>query len=136
MTPRVRFAPSPTGRIHIGNVRTATLNWLLAKKHGGTFLLRLDDTAFRSLFSGTPVKRTGRDRFVRNALVAAGNSGDAGLLPVVLTLLDDASPLVRAMAVWAVRRLADAATVDDVRRRTAQEQDAAVLAEWTREAAP
>ena len=44
MTPRVRFAPSPTGRIHIGNIRTATLNWLYAKKHGGTFLLRLDDT--------------------------------------------------------------------------------------------
>ena len=44
MTTRVRFAPSPTGRIHIGNVRTATLNWLYAKKHGGTFLLRLDDT--------------------------------------------------------------------------------------------
>jgi glutamyl-tRNA synthetase len=44
MNPRVRFAPSPTGRIHIGNIRTATLNWLLAKKHGGTFLLRLDDT--------------------------------------------------------------------------------------------
>ncbi len=44
MTPRVRFAPSPTGRIHIGNVRTATLNWLYAKKHGGTFMLRLDDT--------------------------------------------------------------------------------------------
>ncbi len=44
MTPRVRFAPSPTGRIHIGNVRTATLNWLFAKKHGGTFLLRMDDT--------------------------------------------------------------------------------------------
>jgi glutamyl-tRNA synthetase len=44
MTPRVRFAPSPTGRIHIGNVRTATLNWLYARKHGGTFLLRLDDT--------------------------------------------------------------------------------------------
>ena len=44
MKPRVRFAPSPTGRIHIGNIRTATLNWLFAKKHGGTFLLRLDDT--------------------------------------------------------------------------------------------
>ncbi|MEQ1653810.1 MAG: glutamate--tRNA ligase [Hyphomicrobium sp.] len=43
-TPRVRFAPSPTGRIHIGNIRTATLNWLYAKKLGGTFLLRLDDT--------------------------------------------------------------------------------------------
>ena len=44
MTPRVRFAPSPTGRIHIGNIRTATLNWLYARKLGGTFLLRLDDT--------------------------------------------------------------------------------------------
>ncbi|HEY8194131.1 MAG TPA: glutamate--tRNA ligase [Hyphomicrobium sp.] len=44
MTPRVRFAPSPTGRLHIGNIRTATLNWLYARKHKGTFLLRLDDT--------------------------------------------------------------------------------------------
>ncbi|MBS0252561.1 MAG: glutamate--tRNA ligase [Proteobacteria bacterium] len=44
MKPRVRFAPSPTGRIHIGNIRTAVLNWLLARKYGGTFLLRLDDT--------------------------------------------------------------------------------------------
>jgi glutamyl-tRNA synthetase len=44
MTPRVRFAPSPTGRIHIGNVRTATLNWLFARKHGGSFMLRMDDT--------------------------------------------------------------------------------------------
>ncbi|MEQ1671374.1 MAG: glutamate--tRNA ligase [Hyphomicrobium sp.] len=44
MTPRVRFAPSPTGRIHIGNIRTATLNWLYARKHGGSFLLRMDDT--------------------------------------------------------------------------------------------
>jgi glutamyl-tRNA synthetase len=44
MKPRVRFAPSPTGRIHIGNIRTAALNWLFARKHGGSFLLRLDDT--------------------------------------------------------------------------------------------
>jgi glutamyl-tRNA synthetase len=44
MTPRVRFAPSPTGRIHIGNIRTAALNWLFARKQGGTFFLRLDDT--------------------------------------------------------------------------------------------
>ncbi len=44
MTPRVRFAPSPTGRIHIGNIRTAALNWLFARKNGGSFLLRLDDT--------------------------------------------------------------------------------------------
>jgi len=40
----VRFAPSPTGRLHVGNVRTAVLNWLLARKSGGTFILRLDDT--------------------------------------------------------------------------------------------
>ena len=39
-----RFAPSPTGRLHVGNVRTALLNWMLARKAGGTFLLRLDDT--------------------------------------------------------------------------------------------
>jgi glutamyl-tRNA synthetase len=44
MTPRVRFAPSPTGRLHIGNIRTAALNWLFARRSGGTFLLRLDDT--------------------------------------------------------------------------------------------
>ena len=44
MTPRVRFAPSPTGRLHIGNIRTAALNWLFARKHHGSFLLRLDDT--------------------------------------------------------------------------------------------
>jgi glutamyl-tRNA synthetase len=44
MTPIVRFAPSPTGRLHIGNIRTALLNWLYARRHGGTFILRLDDT--------------------------------------------------------------------------------------------
>src|SRR5919108_3611383 len=42
--PTVRFAPSPTGWLHIGNVRTAILNWLFARRHGGTFILRLDDT--------------------------------------------------------------------------------------------
>ena len=44
MTPKVRFAPSPTGRIHIGNARTALMNWLFAKHRGGTFVLRFDDT--------------------------------------------------------------------------------------------
>jgi epoxyqueuosine reductase len=98
-------------------------------------LLRLDDAAFRTLFSGTPVKRTGRDRFVRNALVAAGNSGDVSLLSAVQPLLGDASPLVRAMAVWAVRRLAGADEAGGLRHQHAQERDPAVLAEWTREAA-
>ena len=71
-----------------------------------TELLRLDDAAFRARFRGTPIKRTGRDRFLRNVLIAAGNSGDVTLVPLVEARLDDASPLVRAMAVWALSRLA------------------------------
>ena len=67
-------------------------------------LARLDDAAFRSLFSGSPVKRTGRDRFIRNVLIAIGNSGDPSLAPEAERLLADASPLVRAMAVWALSR--------------------------------
>ncbi len=70
-------------------------------------LLQLDDPAFRALFSGSPVKRIGRDRFIRNVLVAAGNSGETALIPPVQTLLGDPSPLVRGMAVWALSRLLD-----------------------------
>jgi epoxyqueuosine reductase len=94
-------------------------------------LLALDDAAFRARFAGTPVKRTGRDRVVRNALIAAGNTGDAALLPAVQRLLDDASPLVRAMAVWALRQLADTEAWDAARNRCIlRESDAAVRAEW------
>jgi epoxyqueuosine reductase len=94
-------------------------------------LLALDDTTFRARFSGTPVKRTGRDRVVRNALVAAGNSGDASLLPAVRRLLDDASPLVRAMAVWALQQLAAPEAWAAARNRyILREADAAVRAEW------
>jgi epoxyqueuosine reductase len=98
-------------------------------------LLALDDAAFRKRFAGTPVKRTGRDRMLRNALIAAGNSGDASLVPAVRDLLDDASPLVRAMAVWALRRLdGDAAWKEARRRRVARETDDHVRAEWAAEA--
>jgi epoxyqueuosine reductase len=98
-------------------------------------LLALDDAAFRARFAGTPVKRTGRDRVVRNALIAAGNSGNAGLTPAVERLLDDASPLVRAMAVWALRRLATPEAWSAARRRyAAREPDSAVRAEWGIEA--
>jgi epoxyqueuosine reductase len=69
-------------------------------------LLALDDAGFRALFSGSPVKRIGRDRFVRNVLIAAGNSGEAALVPRVRDLLGDASPLVRGAAVWALSELA------------------------------
>jgi epoxyqueuosine reductase len=99
-------------------------------------LLSLDDAAFRAKFAGTPVKRTGRDRVVRNALIAAGNSGDADLVPLVEALLDDASPLVRAMAVWALQRLTEPAAWDLHRRRHhARESDAVVRAEWDARAA-
>jgi epoxyqueuosine reductase len=94
-------------------------------------LLVLDEAAFRLRFAGTPVKRTGRDRVVRNALIAAGNSGDLKLLKYVLPLLDDASPLVRAMAVWATRRLATRNEVRELKlRHYARETDINVRAEW------
>jgi epoxyqueuosine reductase len=94
-------------------------------------LLGLDDRAFRERFKGTPVKRTGRDRFVRNVLIAAGNSGDLSLTPKVEALLDDASPLVRAMAVWAMRRLAADGIGPRLRQRhLTRERDMAVRAEW------
>ena len=68
-------------------------------------LARLDDAAFRKMFAKSPVKRTGRDRFVRNVLMAIGNSGDATLAAEALGLLADPSPLVRGAAVWALSRL-------------------------------
>jgi epoxyqueuosine reductase len=95
-------------------------------------LLSLDDGAFRARFRGTPIKRTGRDRFLRNVLIAAGNSGDESLVPQIEQRLDDASALVRAMAVWALSRLApDWAAA--VRESEAQaEADPAVAEEWAR----
>ncbi|MDA1101759.1 MAG: tRNA epoxyqueuosine(34) reductase QueG [Proteobacteria bacterium] len=68
-------------------------------------LLQLDDAAFRALYAGTPVKRLGRDRFLRNVLIAAGNSGTGRLSVWIEPLLADPSPLVRAMAVWALLQL-------------------------------
>jgi epoxyqueuosine reductase len=68
-------------------------------------LARLDDAAFRALFTKSPVKRIGRDRFIRNVLIAIGNSGDGALAVEAERLLDDASPLVRGAAVWALSQL-------------------------------
>jgi epoxyqueuosine reductase len=68
-------------------------------------LARLSDAQFRALFAKTSIKRTGRDRFVRNVLIAIGNSGDVSLAAEAERLLDDASPLVRGAAVWALGRL-------------------------------
>ncbi len=93
--------------------------------------LALDDAAFRRLFAGNPVKRIGRARFLRNLLIAAGNSGDGGLVPAVAAHLADPSPLVRAMAVWALGELETAANLANLLERHGRfETDAAVLAEW------
>ena len=67
-------------------------------------LARLDDSGFRRMFAGTSIKRIGRDRFMRNVLIAIGNSGDRGLIATVRRCLDDPAPLVRASAVWALSR--------------------------------
>ncbi len=69
-------------------------------------LAELDDADFRALFAGSPIKRIGRARFIRNVLIALGNSGEPRFVPVVEARLTDESPLVRGMAVWALGRLA------------------------------
>jgi epoxyqueuosine reductase len=96
-------------------------------------LARLDDAGFRALFAGSPVKRIGHARFLRNVLIAVGNSGDAQLAPLATARLGDADPLIRGAAVWAVRRL-----VPDEAARLAldflpREGDTSVRTEWTAE---
>jgi epoxyqueuosine reductase len=94
-------------------------------------LARLDDTAFRKLFAKSPVKRTGRDRFVRNVLIAIGNAGDATLAGDAERLLHDASPLVRGAAVWALGRLVDPGELAQLAGRHRRgERDASVQDEW------
>jgi epoxyqueuosine reductase len=94
-------------------------------------LLTLDDKAFRQVFSGSPIKRTGRNRFIRNVLIAVGNSDDASLAPKAQALLTDDSALVRAMAVWALARLLPEEDFRMLRdAHLTRESDADVRAEW------
>jgi epoxyqueuosine reductase len=93
-------------------------------------LARLDDPAFRALFAKSPVKRIGRDRFVRNVLIAIGNSGDLSLAVEAERLLADASPLVRGAAIWALSRL-DARRLAALSSRRATESDPDVRDEWS-----
>ncbi|HEV8016899.1 MAG TPA: tRNA epoxyqueuosine(34) reductase QueG [Stellaceae bacterium] len=93
----------------------------------------LDDAGFRARFAGSPLKRTGRDRFIRNVMIAIGNSGDQSLASHAINRLDDVSPLVRAMAVWALRRLiAPAALARLGTAHAAAESDPDVRAEWAK----
>jgi epoxyqueuosine reductase len=93
-------------------------------------LLALDDAQFRSVFSGSPIKRSGRVRMVRNAAVAAGNSDDAALVDPVARLLGDAEPVVRGAAVWALAQLDPARWQAERAARLPGEADPSVIAEW------
>jgi epoxyqueuosine reductase len=92
-------------------------------------LARVNDAQFRTLFAKTAIKRTGRDRFVRNILIAIGNSSDAALATEAESLLDDASPLVRGAAVWALSRLLPREKLAALAERK-KESDVSVQDEW------
>ena len=96
-------------------------------------LARLDDAAFRALFTKSPVKRIGRDRFIRNVLIAIGNAADPSLALEAERLLDDASPLVRGAAVWALSQLVapDAFAALAMRAVRRRDRRGRVAGEWT-----
>ncbi|HVT55278.1 MAG TPA: tRNA epoxyqueuosine(34) reductase QueG [Xanthobacteraceae bacterium] len=93
-------------------------------------LAKLDDAAFRARFAKSPIKRTGRDRFIRNVLIAIGNSGDVSLAADAERLLADESPLVRGAAVWALSKLAPERLESVAAEMLMQEADGAVREEW------
>ncbi|MDB5091855.1 MAG: tRNA epoxyqueuosine(34) reductase QueG, partial [Mucilaginibacter sp.] len=94
-------------------------------------LARLDDAAFRALFAKSPVKRIGRDRFIRNVLIAIGNSNQASLASEAERLLGDDSPLVRGAAVWALSQLVERRAFDALASAAlAAEADTGVREEW------
>ncbi|NOZ43201.1 MAG: tRNA epoxyqueuosine(34) reductase QueG [Alphaproteobacteria bacterium] len=94
-------------------------------------LVALDDASFRQVFSGSPIKRIGRDFFIRNVLIAIGNSGNANFIAVTEQRLCDLSPHVRAMAVWALSRLCDLSQWQRIKEKHYRdEKDADVRQEW------
>ena len=94
------------------------------------YLVGLDDAAFRTFFSGSPVKRIGRDRFIRNVLIAAGNSNDRRFVEQCRKLSEDPSPVVRGMAIWALSRLLEAGEFSAFAAQRPDESDSDVLSEW------
>lgn len=93
-------------------------------------LARLDDAGFREVFAGSPIKRIGRDRFVRNVMIAVGNSGSLPHADLCIPMLDDASPLVRGAAAWALGQLSPTAFATESLARRQVESDPAVREEW------
>ncbi len=93
--------------------------------------LELDDEAFRAFFTGSPIKRIGRAKFLRNVLIAAGNSGASNLIARIEGLLEDENALIRASAVWALSQLmTDTAFASLKGTRATLESDPTVQAEW------
>lgn len=93
-------------------------------------LATLDDATFRQVFAGSPIKRTGRDRFIRNVLIAIGNSGASSLAPVAERLTEDASPLARVAAIWALAQLNPKGAARLAAERRPLEADPDVAEEW------
>ena len=94
-------------------------------------LAELEDDAFRRKFSGSPIKRIGRDRFMRNVLIAIGNSGNPGLREIVRSKLDEPAAIVRGAAVWALSQLEDKETFNEMKTKLGtSETDPVVRCEW------
>lgn len=95
------------------------------------FLAGLDDAQFRKFFSGSPVKRIGRNRFLRNVLIAIGNSGDTNHIEMLIGHLNDLAPLVRSAAIWALRMIADNDRFEKLKSQYfIEEDDNYVTSEW------
>ncbi len=94
-------------------------------------LVQLDDSGFRAMFAGSPIKRIGHARFLRNVLIAVGNSADQALVPLVEARLDADDPLVRGAAIWALRRLAPEGAERRMPDALPRETDQQVVGEWT-----
>jgi epoxyqueuosine reductase len=98
---------------------------------GLAMLARLDDAAFRKFFSGSPIKRIGRARFLRNVLIAIGNSGDVSLAAEAERLIHDDKGQVRGAAIWALQRLMPDRVSEMAASKRAEEQDSDVRDEWS-----
>ena len=96
-------------------------------------LASLDDTGFRKKFSGSPIKRIGRNRFLRNVMIAIGNSRDKNLKEITIQNSKDENCLVRGASIWALSRLEDQAVFADMRMKALEsETDESVRNEWNK----